>query len=159
VFSLSVSFLLLHVSFSYFYIVFNLSSCLFWLLRNLFNKSFIMCMVRLKSDPILLLDVYCSNLYVHWRLDIYPIITWGVLIHFLFILYRLYHLFWFILESDFTPCMAWCSNSYINYFSILYTEGSTVQTSMTVEFSPFVFHIYRRKKQSLRWTGNMWTPP
>jgi hypothetical protein len=28
-----------------------------------------MCMIRLKSDPILLLDVYCSNSYVYWRLE------------------------------------------------------------------------------------------
>jgi hypothetical protein len=93
------------------------------------------------------------------ELDIYPIITSGVLIHFWFILYRLYHPFRFILELDFTPCMARCSNSYRKYFSILYREGSTVQTSITVEFSPFVFYIYRRnKKQLLRWTGNVWTP-
>jgi hypothetical protein len=26
-----------------------------------------------------------------------------------------------------------------------------------VEFSHFIFDIYRRKKQSLRWTGNVWT--
>jgi hypothetical protein len=25
-------------------------------------------MIRLESDPILLLDVHCSNSYVHWRL-------------------------------------------------------------------------------------------
>jgi hypothetical protein len=81
-------------------------------------------------------------------LDIYPIITWGVPIYFLFILYRLYHPFRFILESDFTPCMTRCSNSYRKYFSILYREGSTVQTSMTVEFSPFVFDIYRRNKKN-----------
>jgi hypothetical protein len=92
-------------------------------------------------------------------LDIYPIIILSVLIYFLFILYRLYHWFRFILESDFTPCMIRCSNSYRKYFSILYREGSTIQTSMTVEFSPFVFDIYRRnKKQSLRWTGNVWMP-
>jgi hypothetical protein len=75
-------------------------------------------------------------------LDIYPIITSGVPIHFLFTLYRLYHPFRFILESDFTPCIARCSNSYRKYFSILYRKGSTVQTSMTVEFSPFCFFVF-----------------
>jgi hypothetical protein len=157
VFGLSVPFLL-HVFFSCFYfVVFSLSFYPFRLLRNLFNKSFIMCMICLESD---LIHVHCSNSYVYWRdLDIYLIIISGVSIHFWFILYRLYHLFRFILESDFTPCMARCSNSYRKYFSILYREGSTVQTFMTVEFSPFVFDIYRRnKKQLFRWTGNVWTP-
>jgi hypothetical protein len=35
------------------------------------------------------------------------------------------------------------------YFSILYKEGSTVQTSMAVEFSHSVFDIYRRKNNRL----------
>jgi hypothetical protein len=96
--------------------------------------------------------MYIRDLYI------YPIITSGVPIYFWFIVYRLYHPFRFILELDFTPCMTRCSNSYRKYFSILYRKRSTVQTSMTVEFSPFIFNIYRRKKQSLRWTGNVWTP-
>jgi hypothetical protein len=83
-------------------------------------------------------------------LDIYPIIISGVPIHFWFILYILYHPFRFILESDFTPCMTRYSNSYRKYFSILYREGSTVQTSMTVEISHFVFYIYRRNKKNNR---------
>jgi hypothetical protein len=83
-------------------------------------------------------------------LDIYPIITSGVLIHFLFILYRLYHPFQFILKSDFTPCTARCSKSYRKYFSILYREESTVQTSMTVEFSPFIFFIFIGKTKNNR---------
>jgi hypothetical protein len=82
-------------------------------------------------------------------LDIYPIITSGVSIHFLLILYRLYHPFRFILESDFTPCMARCSNSYRKYLSILYKEGSTVQTSMRVKFSPFISDIYKRNKKTI----------
>jgi hypothetical protein len=121
-------FFLLHLSISCFYfVVFSLSSCPFRLLRNLFNKSFIIYMIRLESDLILLLDVHCFNLYVYWRLDIYPIITSNVPIHFWFILYRLYHQFQFILESDFTPCMAQCSNSYRKYSFILYREdGSNI---------------------------------
>jgi hypothetical protein len=139
--------------------VFSLSSCPFRFLRKLLNKRFIMCIIRLESDSILLLDVHCSNSYVHWRLGYLSIITSGVPIYFLFILYGLYHPFWFILKSDFTPCLARCSNSYRKYFSILYSERSTVQTSITVEFSPFVFNIYRRnKKQSLRRTDNVWMP-
>jgi hypothetical protein len=68
VFSLSVSFLL-YVSFSCFYfVVFSLSFCPFQLLKNLFNKSFIMCMICLELDFILLLDVHYSNSYVYWRL-------------------------------------------------------------------------------------------
>jgi hypothetical protein len=68
VFSLSVSFLL-YVFFSYFYfVVFSLSFCPFQLLKNLFNKSFIMSMICLELGFILLLDVHYSNSYVHWRL-------------------------------------------------------------------------------------------
>jgi hypothetical protein len=92
---------------------------------------------------IVLIRMYIEDL------DIYPIITSGVPIHFLFILYRLYHPFQFILESDFTPCMARCSNSFRKYLYILYREGSMVQTSMMVEFSHFVFYIYRRKNNRL----------
>jgi hypothetical protein len=148
VFSLSVYFLLLVFFSCFYFIVFSLSFYPFRLLRNLFNKSFIICMIRPESDHILLLDVHCFNSYVHWRLDIYLIITSGVPIHFWFILYRLFHPFRFILKSNFTPCMARWSNSYRKYFSILYREGSTVETSMTVEFSLFVFDIYRRNKKN-----------
>jgi hypothetical protein len=27
-----------------------------------------MCMIHLESNPIVLLDVHCSNSYIHWRL-------------------------------------------------------------------------------------------
>jgi hypothetical protein len=109
-----------------------------------------MCIIRLESDPILLLDVHCSNSYVHWRLGYLSNNCIRCSNSFLFIPYKLFHPFWFILESDFTPCMARCSNSYRKYFSILYRERSTVQTSITVEFSPFVFYIYRRNKKNNR---------
>jgi hypothetical protein len=73
-------------------------------------------------------DIWCSNsFFIHTLHIVSPI--------------------QFILESNFTPCMARCSNSYRKYFSILYREGSTVQTSITIEFSPFVFYIYRRNKK------------
>jgi hypothetical protein len=139
---------LLRIFFSCFYfVVFSLSSCSFRLLRNLFNKSFIMRMIRLESDSILLLDMHYCNLYVHWRLRYLS--NNYIRCSNSFILYRLYHPFRFILESDFTLCMTRCSNSYRKYFSILYREGSTVQTSMTVEFTPFIFDIYRRKNNRL----------
>jgi hypothetical protein len=88
-----------------------------------------------------------TRMYIR-NLNIYLIITSGVPIHFWFILYKSYHPFRFILKLDFTPCVAQCSNSYRKYFSILYREGSTIQTSMTVESSPFVFDIYRRNKKN-----------
>jgi hypothetical protein len=133
--------------FCFYFIVFSLSSYPFWLLRNLFNKSFIMRMIHLKSDPILLLNVYCSNLYVHWRIEYLS--NNYIRCSNSFLLYRLYHPFWFILKLDFTPCMTRCSNSYRKYFSILYREGSTVQTFMTVEFTSFIFNIYKRKNNHL----------
>jgi hypothetical protein len=149
VFSLSVYFLLHGFLFCFYFVVFSLSSCPFRLLRNLFNKSFIMCMICLESDPKLLLDVhFLTRMYIE-DLDIYPIITSGVPFHFWFILYRLFYPFWFILKSNFTPCMAQWYNLYRKYFSILYREGSTVETSMTVEFSPFIFDIYRRNKKTI----------
>jgi hypothetical protein len=87
---------LLRIFFSCFYfVVFSPSSCLFRLLRHLFNKSFIMRMIRLESDSILLLDVHGCNSYVHWRLGYLS--NNYIRCSNSFILYRLYHpfqLFW-----------------------------------------------------------------
>jgi hypothetical protein len=69
-------------------------------------------MIRLESDPILLLErAVLTRMYIR-NLDIYPMITLGVQIRFLFVFYISYHAFRFIWGLDFTPCLTCCSDLY-----------------------------------------------
>jgi hypothetical protein len=98
-----------------------------------------------------------TRMYIR-DLDIYLIITSDISIHFWFILYRLYHPFQFILESDFIPCMVRCSNSYRKYFSILYIWKDQRFKHPWWLNLVILFLIFIREKKSLRWTDNVWTP-